>query len=289
MAGMSIPEFQEKHPNWSEMVTDGANGLLFEILGFENQFGGDTASILAGMDDNFAVDTVKALSNLVLGNFPDQDLGRIAFGPFGNTMKRTGDFMSGTYNSIASFWATPTGDVAVENAVKFVQDFAKIVSSYNNFEKGRLLYRLGEVHSNSDNVILDKNDTKNLSIQTILAKAMGFPLDIEQAYWKLSLDNRDRNNDIAKSKRIIKEAAVEARKTGNDARFEAIKYWALKGFSALEQAEIKEAIAQDVLSDTIHSELDKEVQRYLMQLIRGQGRIGAGPETAIIQDNKKED
>lgn len=285
--GISLAEFEEQHPLAAEALVDGAWGMMFELAGFKNQFGGDTASLVAGLDDNAIWGLAEAISAFITNDYSSESFPKLLTGPTGNTIRRGSDVIMNSFDSLRSFWEVPTFENFSDSALLFVSDLGALTSTWSNARKAVFLHNVGELYSRNGSVIIGKKETANMNIQTIIGKAIGFPLDAEASYYSLSEANRNRDSHLNDIRKSLKQAIAHAKQSGNTDRLEGLKYWLIAGLSPTEQRNLLRDVLRDARSG--RSELDKEVQKYLMQLFRGQGRIGNESELINIKDNSTEE
>lgn len=290
-AGMSPEELQKTHPNISEFLSDGINGLLFQTLGFDNQFGGDTASLLAGLDNNTVADLIKMSYATFSGEFTSETFGDVVLGPTGSTLKRTYDGAIDTVNTLRALAHRPTFEQVGHGIIGVADDIASMTSTWSNARKAYFLYNTKQIMSKQGNVIIGEQNLSGLDLFDIIGQGMGFTADVEASFWALKKTNRENAKYLSDIKKDVKRITLDfispGPHEGNYSRFSNLLYLFTSSLDPQEYNDMMKEISKDITSDKFESELDKEVNKYLMQRMKSGGRIHGQLENAnIIQAGK---
>lgn len=267
-------EFQQRYPNFAEGITDGAVGVLGQVIGLDNQFGGDTASLLAGLDDNTVAAIVSGAYQMFSGEFSSESIGDLAFGPTANTFKRGGDLIGNMVTTLKSLIARPTFENVGEGLLKTVDDFTALTSTWSNARKTREMFRMKQIMTKQGKVMIGENQIDGLSFMTKVIAGLGLPTDIEASYWSMNLKNRDYSTDMSSKKREVLEALVEGVNSGDFERYRGILAWHSLAMDPIEYREMMIDINRQALSGS--TELGTQYKRSMDNLIRSGGNAGSG-------------
>ena len=261
--------FDIANPTWGEMLDRGMTGVFMSSLGFQNNFS-ESASILAGMDDNFAADMIVTFADLVKG-----DTTSIQFkAPSIGVVKRGSDAMSSTYQAMVDIVVAPSVATVGDSVIKSIDSFASITSTWSNARKAMFLHKFGEIRDSRGNIVAHANQTEDMNIQTVLAKAMGFTTDIEDAYYKQKSWNMDRKKMEQDTSKALNKIFLEFR---NDQNLE--KYQANLSL-IMSEYEDRPLVRDRLLNDQIkrimkpRSGVERELKRFILDYIKSGGAIG---------------
>ena len=281
--GIGPEELQAKYPNLAEFVGDGAIGMLMGALGFQNQFGGDTASLWAAMDDNILVGFVNSAAVLFTGAHGEDSIGEIAFGPSANTVRRVYDATVNVVDSLKSLYMEPTLKNAAGSTLLAFEDYASVFSSYNYARQVREMHRLNQMFSRSGEVIVGKKRLEQMNLLTKLAMIAGIPSDILTAYYSLSKANRKISLDKAGRKKDMIRAQIQALKDGNIDRYRGLLLWHAGNLGTINYSEIVQDITNKAIKGQVESKLEKEYQKHMTNMLRSGGFKSQIEITNIVQ------
>ncbi len=246
-----------------EMAHDGAWGLMFEtLLGAENQVG-PSGNIIGMMNDNILVDVVKSV--VTMG---DEDVGffESGLGPSSSVLTRTGDTVIDFTRAIRAVAANPKMKPEDYGAVglELGKSLARVTSAFNNAETAYMLYKYEEIRTSRGNRVADPLDFPDgVSPGTVLARAMGFPTDIEAMYW----ENRRQITDHRASINKATDAYVDVvLKFGDNTqmRDEMLRVL-LSQYSAIERERIQDSAINRILGEGDSRDALRDVLRIHME------------------------
>jgi len=289
----SIVEMQKEHPLLTEATLDGALGFAFEMAGFHNQFGGDTASIMASLDDSVATKIIEALLVTIQGGFVGED-GLISFllGPSETGVQRLHNAIKETAKSLKTLYAIPTVDRVGKEILTVASEWGAITSTWSNLRRGIWMETEGRLYNSKGKVLVNEADG-GFNWQTIFAQMMGIPTDKSAALYTLKQHRTEINAYKAEAYKAYLDLMLKAARTGDVAKYEALTALWMKPFSDTEISEFQERAINEVNDQKTTSALAKELQRYQLTLIKSMGRPKPiSPSTGLadaLQKNTEEE
>lgn len=274
--------FNQENPNWAAAMDKGMVGTLTNALGLQNNFS-EPASIIAGLDDNIVFDMVVGLGDIATGESSDIPISAPSIG----VLQRGGDAMIQTYNAVRDVTVAPTMETAGDSVLKSIDAIAAITSSWSNARKIVFLHNLGGITDKRGDIMISMENLEDVSFQSLLAKAMGIKLDIEDAYYQQKLFNFDRKKADQDTTKALKRAYNEFSLDNNFEKWQANKALIL---SEYEGQPVKRQDLQNNMIKSImdrRSKLDRDLYKFTADYIRSNGKIG----TKSFQSNliKSED
>jgi hypothetical protein len=264
--GVNFDELANDMPLVAEGLNDGALGVLFEAMGVNNTFG-ISGSLLANLDDNVIGDLARGIMSL---GQDDTGFFELATGPTTSTVTRGADAIISVAQAAADIWRTPTIEEVGKASLRTLDTIGDMTSAWNNASKTWFLQHQGIVASKRGDLVFSKADLGDLNMQTMMARAMGFPLDIETAYWDIKDHNRIKQQVKKDVTIALKRGIVRYAATGDIEALTAYKIHMLSGFTELEQAEIMEGVLKGYTGK--ESSLDRELNRLVTDYIKSGGR-----------------
>jgi hypothetical protein len=268
--------FNVENPTIGKAIDTGVVGTFFNAIGFQNNFS-DPGSIIAGLDDNVLYDLAVGFSKLASGdsnsiNFSAPSVGVVQRGL--TAAGSTKDAMMTTYEAAKTFSVAKTLEIAQDSALKAIDDVAAITSTWSNARKIYFLHELGGITDKRGNISISVENMEGISFQSLLAKAMGIPLDIENAYYDQKIMNYDRKKAEQESVRALKKSINTFRINGNKEMFEATQA------VILSEWEKEPNVRQELISRTLNSTreqrsgFDRENYQFITNYIRSSGNTG---------------
>ncbi len=269
-SGTDPVTFQKENPNFAELVTDGINGWMFGVLGFDNQFGGDTASLFAAADENLIFSLYKMAMNTE--PFSQDTPTELALGPAANILVRQADFAINVWNSIKVLVAKPTVETAVNGLLIGLDDWAAFTSTWSKTRKLRWMIQNDKLWTTSGKTLLSKEALDNINLRSKVMMALGIPLQAEAAYWALSKEDRSNAQDLADVKKDFRKLLFEFSKTKDMDRFLILKADLLGGGQWSEQ-EVDEIIKEGFSNVFDGKDLiSEQIRKHLIALAKAGGR-----------------
>ena len=261
--------YNAENQTWANLIDKGMVGTMMNAIGFDNNFS-EPASIIAGLDDNIVYDMVVSLGDLATGESSDIKISAPSIG----VIQRGGDAMLNTYKAARDMAVAPSLETAGDSALKVIDSFAAITSTWSNARKIAYLHKLGGITNKRGDIMISLENLEDTSFQTLMAKAMGIQMDIENAYYQQKLWNFDRKKAEQDSMKALKQTYNEFRLDGNYEKFQANKAMVL---SEYEDQPVKR---QDVINRMLktvgerRSQLDRDLYRWSTDYVRSNGKIG---------------
>lgn len=261
--------FTEMNPTLSQALDRGMTGVFFNALGMENNFS-ESASIVAGLDDNVVVDLMVAFGDLAQGNTNSVPFKAPSFG----VVKRGVDAFSSTFQAMSDVMVAPSVATMGDSIIKSIDSFAAITSTWSNARKARWLHRFGEIRDTRGNIIAAGNRTDDMNIQTVLAKAMGFPTDIEDTYYKQKMWNYDRKKAEQETGKALNKVWLEFKQDGNLEKYQGNLGLLMSEYDS--QPMLKQRIINNQIRKIAspRSGIDRDLQKFLTDYVRSGGEIG---------------
>jgi len=261
-------QFAIDNPTLNQMVDRGVTGVLLNTLGIENNFS-DSGSILAGMDDNVVFDVVTNFIDMLEGNANSIEFKAPSMG----VLQRGTDALGSVYQAIVDVSVAPTLETLGDSVLNSISEFAAISSTWSNARKAWWLHRLGEIRSKNGTLIAAAEQTDGLNLQTILAKAMGFTTDLEDAYYRGNAWKMDRSQMTKDTSKAINQMYDTYRKDGNLEK--------MQGTFALIMSEYENRpdLARSIINRTLKnianpkSSIEKLNKSFLTDLIKSGGQM----------------
>jgi len=279
--GTDPVQLKKDYPLIQEGINDGFTGMLFELAGFENSFGGDTSSLLAGMDNNI----LWALGQQAAQHFAGRTTEKIDFtetvvGPSLTFASRSSDAIINTVKALGVLYRTPTLETVGNVAFETIDDIGSITSTWSNASKILLASSYGGVFSKKGDKILSMEQLSGQTLQSLVAATMGIPLEVYTANYSLMIGGKDRQRYLRDVQTSVKKAQVIYMGNGNEARYTANVAHLLTGLSDLEKRNIMKNVVDDVLGESQKTQLDKQLSALTRDILRAGGRLpiplGAG-------------
>lgn len=152
--GIDVPG--EISPEARAAITNGFWGLMAKVMFDVDAELGPRGSIPSGLQ--------SSIVNLMRGNFEDA-----AFGAFGEVPHRAFQAFSKVKPMVLSAWQRELSSSDVEIALSSI---AKITSTWNNYSKAQLWYKLGRATDSKGNTLFEIDRDKDWNL--LVAQAMGF-------------------------------------------------------------------------------------------------------------------
>lgn len=268
--------FAQENPTANKMVDQGFTGVMFNALGFENNFS-EPGSIIAGLDDNIVADLLLGMGDIARGESSD-----ISFSaPSVGVGQRGADAIGGLYSSMKDIVIAPTMETIGDSALKSIDSIASITSTWSNARKIIFLESLGGFTNKRGDISISLENLEDTSFQSLMAKAMGIPLDIETAYYDQKLMNYDRKKAEQETSKALKQVYNEFRIDNNFEKFEANKSLILSEYESqpVKRQEIVNRMIKSIVDS--RSVLDKDLKIFITDYVKSNGEIG----TRSLQKN----
>lgn len=275
--------FAQENPTLTKLLDKGLVGTFFNGLGFENNFS-EPASIIAGLDDNIVWDLFASMGDIATGESSD-----ISFSaPSVGVVKRGGDALLSLYDSMRMVATAPSFASVGDGVLNVIDHFAAITSTWSNARKIAYLNKLGGLVNNRGDIMISMENLEDTSFISLMAKAMGIPLDYESAYYSQKLWKYDRKKAEQDTSKALKQAYNLFRINGNLEVFEANKAMILAEYEGqpIRRQEIINSMMQSI-SDQ-RSVLDKDLYRFLIDYTKSNGQIGTKSyQSTFLKENEE--
>ena len=213
-AGTDPVAMQRENPLLLEGIEEGLVGVLFSMAGLENNFS-EGSSLLAGMDDNVAVELASALADYMAGNEVDASVFDVGFGASGNTLVRGADAIINLFDAARNMFTHPSMATLGYETLDILDGLASTTSTWNNARKAYYAKVLGEgLRSKRGNVLLTPEEL-GTNWASDVAKAVGFPYDREGALWRAYEYNIDSADSQRKTTQDLRKIYLEYTRSGN--------------------------------------------------------------------------
>ena len=261
---------QRENPMILEGIEEGMVGMMFATLGIENNFS-EGSSLLAGMDDNVAVELVAGLSDYLSGGNADASVYDIGLGASGNTVKRGVDAMTNLFEAARNLFLSPSMATLGDEAISIIDGLAATTSTWSNARKAYYAKVLGQGLRNKRGSLIMTADELGSNWQSDLVKAFGFPYDREVAFYKLAYDyNMDSKEAVRKTRDDLRDSYLQYQRTGNLELYRKQKALILSGHNQYTARDIEKAHNKETI--TGGSRFSKEVTAFTLDALRNHGR-----------------
>ena len=286
--GTTPTQLAEENPDAFELLTDGMNGWFASVLGFENTFGGPTASLLANLDENAIGGLYKSISSLAGGYDDSPSIAEISFGPSVTTLQRFGDAAGETVNAVRDIVVAPSLETLTDASLEAVDEWLSLASTWNNARKARELFQLEAAYTKSGKKLLSVEGT-DIGLMTYLGQGLGFDVDIKTAYYNLREQRLDNARDFADTKRDVKQLWIELQKSENIERFKVKLALSLGKYEdqPVLRARVMDEVLQEVFRETSQTALDAEVKSFLTQYVQSGGKFGLPVVTGDLTEGTR--
>lgn len=260
--------FNVDNPGWAKAIDQGLWGTFFSVLGFDNNFS-DPGSIIAGLDDNIVWDLIGGFADIARGESTE-----ISFSaPSAGVVGRGGSAIITTIDAVRDITTAPTIETAGDSVLKSIDAFASITSTWSNARKIAYLHKLGGIPDKKGNITVSLENLEDTSLQSLVARAMGITLDIENAYYEARAFRADQKKQQADTRKALKQAYLEFSKDGNLEKF--------KGNSSLILSEYEDqpVVRQEIINTMLEnirdkrSSVDRELEQFLKDYVRSGGKL----------------
>lgn len=288
--GVTPTELKKNNPQIFELITDGANGWFASVLGFDNTFGGPTASLLAGLDNNAVAGVAKSITAIANSDYDKQDsFAEIVFGPSITTIERGVDAFGTTFNAMYDLVHVPTLQTLGDVSLEVLEDWISLTSTGNRAFQAKELFQLEAAWSKSGKKILGSEDIEQYNMLTKLAQGLGFDVDAKTAYYSLKDQRLNTAKDLAATKRNIKEMMRTLQRTGNFERYKTMLGLSLAKFEdqPILRNEVMQDVIDSVMKDKVESALDREVKGLINDLIRSGGELNIPIVSGDISEGRE--
>ena len=271
MFGQSPQEFMESNPTFTDSVNEGFVGMIASMLGAGDLAPTESFSLLSGLDDNVIADIAKGVAAVTNGGYSEEGFVETLTGPSANIIRRLGDVAGGIVLSVKTLYEVPSLDVAYGAMLSNINDLAAMTSTWSNGRKLALLHSTGNLFSARGTLVATGAELGGLSLATQLGIAMGFPTDIEQAYY--SSKNYTKGNAQFKTDTLkdLQRAQLEFLVGGNAELFAAKKAALMAPFSLKEKTDMVDSLIDSVASPK--SGVEKELKASTKLFIESGGRV----------------
>ena len=275
--GKTPKQMQEQMPWVQEMFEEGLVGTVAHAFGFENNFSKDF-SLLSGVGEK--VDgMVDVVSGIASTGTADVDAARLLLGPSLTSITRTWDAGVGMAHAAIALTYNPTLDQLGTEAINVLDNIASLTSTWSAARKAIFLHDIGIV-SKRGATLIDADQFEDISLATLAARAMNFETDIETAYWRLKDVNRERRNLRQAELSDLKNAYLQAMRTGDMDMFYAMQAWILAGKTDSERRKIMDSVIKGATGD---SDFDTQAREYMNNFIINGGNYTISPSTSEFQ------
>lgn len=278
MEGVTPTQWLRDNPVLAESLEEGFVGIVTKSLGFENDFA-ESGSLVRGFFGGNAVTKAwMAFSEAVIDGQTEIRVTDL-LGANRNTIGRTGDVFTTMYRNIHNFWRTPSIENLGYGVLESADGIISMTSTWSNAKKALLLHNLG-LQSRAGTTQIGSDTFIAQNLRTLVARGIGFPTDIEQAYW----DNKKFVVDYEKQKReftedyrqILNRFLVHGSMTRRDS--ELAMLGVLTGEATMKK--IKKGVTKAITSgeDAMSKDLKKAFDIYMMN----DGDVLLEPATATL-------
>jgi hypothetical protein len=214
LLGTDPVTLQRERPMLLEGVEEGMVGMLFATLGLENNFS-EGSSLLAGMDDNVAVELISGLIDYLGGGNGEASVYDVGFGASGNTLKRGGDAITNLFEAARNLYISPSLATLQGEVLDVISGVAATTSTWSNARKAYYAKALGQGLRSKRGTVLLTPDELGTNWASDVAKAFGFPYDRESALWRAYDYNMDSKESVRQTTDSLRQAYLQAQRTGN--------------------------------------------------------------------------
>lgn len=271
LRGQSTQEFIAENPTFTEAINEGFIGMLGEVFGFEDLAPSESFSLLSGLDDNVIAALADGAIEVFNGGYSEEGAIEMFTGPSANIIRRVGDVAGGVMLSMKSIYEVPSGDVAYQAIMSNLDDVASLTSTWSNARKLYTLHNTGRLMSSRGTLIATKEQLGDMSVQTQLGIAMGFPTDIEVSYYKSKDALKGAMQFRKDALKDLKNALIDYSNTGNKELYDAKRAVILAPFSTTERIKLLQNMNRDALSPK--TGLDRNVKSAQRLIIESNGRV----------------
>ena len=265
-------EYAVENPQWNTMLDHGMMGVLFNSMGFSNDFS-TPGNMLAGMDDNILFTTLKSFADVALGNSTTMEFKAPALG----VAARGTDALLTTADAMRDIVVAPSLETVGDSVFKSLDAWGSITSTWSNARKHLFLNKLGGIQNKAGDVIIDAAQVQGESLQTQVASAMGIPMYSVGDYYEKNLWSYDRSLARKETSRTLGKIFNEYRLDNNKEKFKANYSLLLSEYE--DQPLVRSQIVKTFLKDlTNPRSLDQKAnQRFILDYIKSGGAIGTKP------------
>lgn len=286
MLGTTPADFMKENPGWTEQINEGFTGTLTSLLGAKDLAPSESFSLWAGIDDNIVWDLSEASIEIFSGGYGEAGAVETLAGPSANIIRRIGDVGSGLMLTAKTLWEVPSDDVLYGAVMSNMNDIASLTSTWSNARKLWLLNNTDKLFSSRGKLIATREQLGDMSLQTQLGIAMGFPTDIELNYYKTkdAIKASKKFNKAIKDdlKKVFRDYSLN----GNLESFNAKKGLILKGLTDYEQKNILLDFNRDIKSPK--SGVEREINSFIKEMYKSGGRVQPGVATIDLLQGESE-
>lgn len=275
--------FAQENPALNTLVDKGMIGVLFNSVGFENDFS-EPGSIIAGLDDNIVADLVVSLGELAMGESRD-----ISFSaPSVGVAQRGVDALASLYEGARDIAIAPSLKTVGDAVASSIDSIAAITSTWSNARKLAYLHKIGGIPDKRGNIMISVENLEDTNFITLLGKAMGMPMDIEKAFYEQKVWNYDRKKAEQESTKALKQVYNQFRIDGNFEKFQANKSLILSEYEnqPIKRQEIINRMIRNITES--RSSLDRDLKTFITDYVRSSGKIGTKSFQATLNQSEPE-
>lgn len=193
-------------PEVASALDKGIVGTLAQSVGFDVDVS-SPGNLMAGLDDNIIFDMIRISEEFITGTRPDEPLLRSLSGAAGSQVQRAADTAATIAQNVRSLVFNDTSlenftDALLESGVATI----RLTSAGTSATDAYLLWANGSKRTKSGAIQLGPQDTEGLDTYDIMAKALGFKLNLEKSYFKfMEYDVKTKKHEKEVFNRMMSE------------------------------------------------------------------------------------
>lgn len=267
LMGITPQEYAEKYPEVVEGIEEGVVGILTSALGIENNLSTSGSLVQGLFSNNSVTKMVRAWNEMLIDGDTTVAIDDI-IGPAASSIKRAASPMVTLWDNARILWTTPSAENAAFALREFGDDILSMTSTWSNAKKALHLHSLG-LQSRKGSTMIAPDKFEELSDVSLVMRGMGFPFDIEQAYYEQKSRVLDKKKQLRSSRQDLQHAWNRYLVHGNLDRLKTEELVILAPYTEPERRQLKHATLKAAFNPK--DDLDKQSQSFIKMWFMGGG------------------